>query len=35
MKYLLAAVECGSLGKAAAQLGVATSALSQQISRLE
>ncbi|MFD2260664.1 hypothetical protein, partial [Chelativorans composti] len=23
MKYLLAAVECGSLGKAAAQLGVA------------
>lgn len=35
LKYLLAAVECGSLGKAAAQLGVATSALSQQISRLE
>jgi LysR family tcuABC transcriptional regulator len=35
LKYLLAAVECGSLGKAAAQLGVATSALSQQVSRLE
>ncbi|MBI1622752.1 LysR family transcriptional regulator [Aquamicrobium zhengzhouense] len=35
LKYLLSAVECGSLGKAAAQLGVATSALSQQISRLE
>lgn len=35
LKYLLTAVECGSLGKAAAQLGMATSALSQQISRLE
>jgi LysR family tcuABC transcriptional regulator len=35
LKYLLTAVECGSLGKAAAQLGLATSALSQQISRLE
>jgi Transcriptional regulator len=35
LRYLLAAVECGSLGKAAAQLGMATSALSQQISRLE
>lgn len=35
LKYLVTAVECGSLGKAAAQLGMATSALSQQISRLE
>ena len=35
LRYLVAAVECGSLGKAAAQLGMATSALSQQISRLE
>jgi len=35
LKYLLAAVECGSLGKAAAQLGTATSAISQQISQLE
>ncbi|WP_411032841.1 LysR substrate-binding domain-containing protein [Shinella sp. BYT-45] len=35
LKYLVTAVECGSLGKAAAHLGMATSALSQQISRLE
>ncbi|GAA4159142.1 LysR family transcriptional regulator [Shinella granuli] len=35
LRYLVTAVECGSLGKAAAQLGMATSALSQQISRLE
>lgn len=35
LKYLVTAVECGSLGKAASQLGMATSALSQQISRLE
>lgn len=35
LKYLVTAVECGSLGKAAAELGMATSAVSQQISRLE
>lgn len=35
LKYLVKAVESGSLGKAAAELGMATSALSQQISRLE
>ncbi|WP_210204760.1 LysR family transcriptional regulator [Mycoplana dimorpha] len=35
LKYLRTAVECGSLGKAAAQLGIATSGLSQRISRLE
>ena len=35
VKYLLAAVESGSLGKAASELGLATSALSQQVSRLE
>lgn len=35
LKYLVAAIEFGSLGKAAAELGMATSALSQQISRLE
>ncbi|WP_240579084.1 LysR family transcriptional regulator [Ochrobactrum sp. A-1] len=35
LRYLVTAVECGSLGRAAAQLGLATSALSQQISRLE
>lgn len=35
LKYLVTAVECGSIGKAAAELGMGTSALSQQISRLE
>lgn len=35
LKYLVAAIQCGSLGKAAAELGMATSALSQQISKLE
>ncbi|OBZ93437.1 LysR family transcriptional regulator [Pararhizobium polonicum] len=35
LKYLVMAIECGSMGKAAAELGMATSALSQQISRLE
>lgn len=35
LKYLLTAVDCGSLGKAASELGLGTSALSQQISRLE
>jgi LysR family tcuABC transcriptional regulator len=35
LRYFVAAVEYGSLGKAAAELGVVTSALSQQISRLE
>lgn len=35
LKYLVTAVECGSLGKAASELAMATSALSQQISRLE
>ncbi len=35
LKYLVTAIQCGSVGKAAAELGMATSALSQQISRLE
>jgi LysR family tcuABC transcriptional regulator len=35
IKYLLAAIDHGSIGKAACELGLATSALSQQISRLE
>lgn len=35
LRYFVTAVQCGSLGKAAAELGMATSALSQQISRLE
>lgn len=35
LKYLVTAVQCGSIGKAAAELDMATSALSQQISRLE
>jgi LysR family tcuABC transcriptional regulator len=35
LKYLVTAIQCGSIGKAAAELGMATSALSQQISRLE
>jgi LysR family transcriptional regulator, regulatory protein for tcuABC len=35
MRYFVRAVEAGSLTRAAAELGVVTSALSQQISRLE
>lgn len=35
LRYLVAAVQCGSIGSAAAELGMVTSALSQQISRLE
>ena len=35
LKYFVRAVELGSMGKAATDLGVVTSALSQQISRLE
>ncbi|WP_175963467.1 LysR family transcriptional regulator [Burkholderia pyrrocinia] len=35
LRYFLSAVEHGSMGKAALELGVVTSALSQQISRLE
>lgn len=35
LRYFVCAVEQGSLGKAARELGVVTSALSQQISRLE
>lgn len=35
LRYFLCVVEHGSLGKAALELGVVTSALSQQISRLE
>jgi len=35
LRYFLKVVECGSLGKAALDLGVGTSALSQQISKLE
>ncbi|MCO5397648.1 LysR family transcriptional regulator [Ralstonia soli] len=35
LRYFLAVVEHGSMGKAALELGVVTSALSQQISRLE
>lgn len=35
VKYLLAAIQSGSLGKAALELEMATSALSQQITRLE
>lgn len=35
LRYFVRAVEHGSLGKAALELGVVTSALSQQISRLE
>ncbi|SBS31571.1 HTH-type transcriptional regulator CynR [Marinomonas spartinae] len=34
-RYFLKVVECGSLGKAALELDVGTSALSQQISKLE
>ena len=35
LRYLVRVVELGSMGRAAADLGVVTSALSQQISRLE
>ena len=35
LRYFVRAVELGSMGRAAADLGVVTSALSQQISRLE
>ena len=35
LRYFVRAVELGSMGRAAAELGVVTSALSQQISRLE
>lgn len=35
LRYFIRVVELGSMGKAAADLGVVTSALSQQISRLE
>lgn len=35
LRYFAKVAECGSLGRAATELGVVTSALSQQISRLE
>src|SRR3546814_16670229 len=35
LRYFVCEVEAGSMGKAARELGVVTSALSQQISRLE
>lgn len=35
LRYFVRAVELGSMGRAAAELGLGTSALSQQISRLE
>lgn len=35
LRYFVRVVECGSMGRAAAQLDMVTSALSQQISRLE
>jgi len=35
LRYFITVVEFGSIGRAAAELGVVTSALSQQISRLE
>ncbi|MBL0727865.1 LysR substrate-binding domain-containing protein [Piscinibacter sp. HJYY11] len=35
LRYFIRVVELGSMGRAAAELGVVTSALSQQISRLE
>ena len=35
LRYFVRTVELGSMGRAAADLGVVTSALSQQISRLE
>ncbi len=35
LRYFVKVAECGSLGRTATELGVVTSALSQQISRLE
>lgn len=35
LKYFLKTVECGSLGKAALELNIGTSALSQQLTKLE
>src|ERR1700752_1712254 len=35
LRYFVSVVEHGSMGKAALELGIVTSALSQQISRLE
>ncbi|MBU0384006.1 LysR family transcriptional regulator, partial [Acinetobacter baumannii] len=35
LKYFIAVIESGSLGKAAKNLDIGTSALSQQISKLE
>ena len=35
MRYFARVVELGSMGRAASELGVGTSAVSQQISRLE
>ena len=35
LRYFVRVVELGSMGRAASDLGVVTSALSQQISRLE
>ena len=35
LRYFAKLVECGSMGRAATELGIVTSALSQQISRLE
>ncbi len=35
LRYFVAVVECGGFGKAARHLGLVTSALSQQVSRLE
>lgn len=35
LRYFVTVAECGSMGRAAAELGVVPSALSQQISRLE
>ncbi|GGO75948.1 LysR family transcriptional regulator [Marinobacterium nitratireducens] len=35
LRYFLKVIECGSLGKAALELGIGTSALSQQIGKLE
>ena len=35
LRYFLSVLECGSLGRAALELGVGASALSQQLSKLE
>ncbi|MFP3656566.1 LysR family transcriptional regulator, partial [Burkholderia sp. SIMBA_052] len=35
LRYFVRVVECGSMGRAALELDVVTSTLSQQISRLE